>query len=136
MSGCISSYSEIENAVRIDVISLIQYLLNDKSIIDENLLSPSATERAVFATQNSHPNTDDELYFLQLLTDLECSSSPKLISWSQEKQSDNMWVSGGYIVFMLMEKLSGVMIKEQEFWEEYSLEKRDEIRKAFHDAIM
>jgi hypothetical protein len=51
------------------------------------------------------------------------------------KQDDDMWVPGGYIVFILMEKLPGVMIKEEDFWTKYSLQQRDEVRVAFQEAL-
>jgi len=46
-----------------------------------------------------------------------------------------MWVPGGYVVYILMEKLPGS--PPWDFWieERYSLEDRNEIREAFRVAL-
>ena len=64
-----------------------------------------------------------------------CSSAPRLISWKREKQDKEMCVPGGYVVYILMEKLPGV--HPLNFWAEeyFSRRDRDEIRRAFREAM-
>ncbi|KAL2216427.1 hypothetical protein M432DRAFT_61931 [Thermoascus aurantiacus ATCC 26904] len=44
---------------------------------------------------------------LQLLTKNGCASTPELLSFKQEEQGNDMWVPGGYILYMLMSRLPG-----------------------------
>jgi hypothetical protein len=39
------------------------------------------------------------------LTAAGCSSTPALIAWKHDTQGDDDWVTGGYIDYILMEKL-------------------------------
>lgn len=49
-----------------------------------------------------------EIEALSRLTQAKCSYSPKLLSWSREKQGSSMWIPGGWFIFILMEKLPGI----------------------------
>lgn len=55
------------------------------------------------------------------------------MTYVQMPQTEEMCLPGGYIVFMLMEKLPGKMILD--FWD-YDLETRDRIREAFKSCWM
>ncbi|KAK2756237.1 hypothetical protein FQN54_005645 [Arachnomyces sp. PD_36] len=93
--------------------------------------SQRPSERAKQATEVPHPVTESELYALQHLTRAECSSTPTLRSWKQTKQGKRGWVPGGYVVYLLMNKLPGIQIDQIE---ELSLKERNELRAAFKKA--
>jgi hypothetical protein len=67
------------------------------------------------------------------LTQQGCLSTPRLLSYCQIQQTDETVLPGGYIVFLLMEKLPGKMIMD--FWD-YDFEKRTQIREAFKASWM
>ncbi|KAH8811932.1 hypothetical protein F5884DRAFT_855254 [Xylogone sp. PMI_703] len=66
------------------------------------------------------------------LSNAGCKSSPKLLDWFVDTQREGMPFPGSYIVFILMEKLPGII--PWEFWR-MPIEKRDGIREAFDKAI-
>lgn len=68
------------------------------------------------------------------LTDLGCTSTPRLIDYEGMAQDDGMghWMPGGYIVYILMELLPGIPIYD--FWV-LPREERDGIRTAFQTAL-
>lgn len=74
-----------------------------------------------------------EVYNLENLTNGGCSCTPKLIDFDVFRQSEKGGpVPGGYIVFILMEKVPG---KNLENFDTFPLEKRDRVRIAFVKAI-
>ncbi|RFU30078.1 hypothetical protein B7463_g6263, partial [Scytalidium lignicola] len=77
--------------------------------------------------------TVEELNNLNRLTQAGCKSSLRLIGWYSEKQTEHMPLPGGYLVWILMEKVPG--ITPWDFWE-MPREERDQIRKSFHEALM
>src|SRR5947209_19261190 len=96
---------------------------------------PNPRERAKYASKELNDYTENEINVLTKLTECDCSASPRLISWMREQQDETMWVPGGYVVYILMEKLPGD--SPFNFWVEkyFSLEDRDEVRKAFRAAL-
>ena len=90
-----------------------------------------AKERAKQARIIPEPATQDEVKALQMLTQAACSSSPTLLAWKHERQSADMWLPGGYIVYILMNKLPGIRIESIEL---LPRQERDELRKSFKDA--
>lgn len=73
-----------------------------------------------------------EIDRLERLTELGCTSTPRLIDYERMTQDDKMWLPGGYIVYILMELLPGISLDA--FWE-LSRKERDEVRKAFQIAL-
>jgi hypothetical protein len=51
--------------------------------------------------------TANEVPALETLTKAGCSFTPTLYAWKEEKQASEMWVPGGFIAYILMEKLPG-----------------------------
>jgi hypothetical protein len=72
-----------------------------------------------------------ELDALKQLTEAECSSAPTLLNHKQEKQTDDMLVPQGYILYILMNRLPGVPLGK--FWLMNEAERHD-IREAFKVA--
>ena len=72
-----------------------------------------------------------ELDALKQLTEAECSSAPTLLKYKQEKQTDEMLVPQGYIIYILMNRLPGVSLGK--FWLIDAAERQD-IRDAFKTA--
>ena len=96
---------------------------------------PDPLQRADDASEQWNDDTEDEIQALEDLTEAGCAAAPKLLSWTEEQQDNTMWVPGGYIVYILMEKLPGA--PPMDFWVEgrYSLEDRNAIRAAFRKAL-
>lgn len=96
---------------------------------------PNPRERAKYASEELSDFTENEIDVLTTLTECGCSVAPRLISWTREQQDETMWVPGGYVVYILMEKLPG--IPPLNFWveKEFSLKDRDEVRKSFRAAL-
>ena len=90
-----------------------------------------ASERSKQAHTIPEPGTQNEIEALRMLTQAACSSSPTLLAWKQERQNADMWLPGGYIVYILMNKLPGICIESIDFLPRHE---RDELRKSFKDA--
>lgn len=71
---------------------------------------------------------DHEIDVLQQLTEAGCSCTPKLVDYVIVAQSQDEFVPGGYIAFILMEKLPG---RNLDSFNTFSLKKRDEVRISF-----
>ena len=87
-----------------------------------------AGERAKQATTDLHPTAVDEIDALDILTQAGCSSTPTLLVWKQEKQTEHDWIPGGYIVYVLMNKFPGIQVP----WITHLCA---EEQQAFHDAF-
>jgi hypothetical protein len=80
-----------------------------------------------------------EIRSLTRLTEAKCPYTPRLLSVLQKKQDTAMWVPGGWLVFILMERLSGV--RPLNFWcprdgqSAMSRAQRDEVREGFKKAL-
>lgn len=55
-----------------------------------------------------------------------------LFSWKKDKQDRHMWVPGGYILYILMEKLPG--FSPERFYVDLDRAERDELRSKFKEA--
>lgn len=80
---------------------------------------PNPSERAKYAWKELNDYTENEIDVLRTLTESGCSAAPKLLSWTRELQDETMWVPGGYVVYILMEKLPGA--PPFNFWVEKDL---------------
>lgn len=77
------------------------------------------------------PSAEMEITALGELTKAGGSCTPTLHAWKHEKQGTQMWIPGGFIVYILMEKLPGMRLDD--IW---SLERKEryEVRKSFKEA--
>jgi hypothetical protein len=90
-----------------------------------------SADRAKQASVVLNPGTEREIEALSILTKAGCSSSPALITWKQERQGKHDWVPGGYIVYLLMERVPGIRVHQLK---DFSLQERDAIRTSFKEA--
>lgn len=100
---------------------------------DAEYVKTSSDERAKQAVDTMGQSTDNEIKALEKLTKAGCSCTPTLLAWKHEKQDSHMWIPGGFIDYILMEKLSGICLGDVCF---FSLDRTewDEIRKHFREA--
>lgn len=83
--------------------------------------------------------TKMEITALRRLTRAKCPYSPKLLSILRKKQDSTMWVPGGWLIFILMEKVPGGPLDN--FWKPskerpaMTRYQRDEVRKGFKEAL-
>lgn len=94
----------------------------------------SSEERAEQAIHDMGENTRFEIDALRCLTQAGCSSSPALLGWKRETQSNTDWVPGGYIEYILMERMPGV--RPPPYWQPMAQEERDRLLKAFKEAYL
>ncbi|KAK6815160.1 hypothetical protein RU639_008439 [Aspergillus parasiticus] len=92
----------------------------------------SSTERAKQAIHDMGKSFRFEIDALRCLTQARCSSSPALLGWKRETQSNTDWVPGGYIEYILMERMPGV--RPPPYWQ--PMEERDRLLKAFKEAYL
>ena len=90
-------------------------------------------ERAKQAKREIGYIAQTELRALEKLTSMECSSTPTLLAKELATQGRDMPVPGGFIVYMLMNRLPGIPIDK--FWMMDSME-RQAIRDAFKTAYL
>lgn len=88
--------------------------------------------RAQQASENIGHIAKAELAALKQLSETECSSAPRLLDYCQMKQTDDMIVPQGYILYILMNRLPGVPLGDI-FWQLDAAERQD-IRGAFKIA--
>jgi hypothetical protein len=74
----------------------------------------------------------NEIEALQILTRAGCSSTPSLFAWKQDKQGWESWVPEGYVFYILMEKLTGIVVNN--FYRDLDRKERDELRESFKGA--
>ncbi|GAB1205314.1 hypothetical protein BDV32DRAFT_118848 [Aspergillus pseudonomiae] len=96
--------------------------------------SSSSEERAKQARHDMGEKTLFEIDALRCLTQAGCSSSPALLGWTRETQSNTDWVPGGYIEYILMERVPGV--RPPAYWHPMDQEERDRLLKAFKEAYI
>lgn len=78
--------------------------------------------------------TQNEIEALETLTTAGCSRAPTLYSWYQGKQDWESWVPDGYVVYILMEKLPGIVVMD--FFGDLDRKERDQFRESFKEAWM
>ncbi|KAL1967825.1 hypothetical protein VTN77DRAFT_2514 [Rasamsonia byssochlamydoides] len=94
-----------------------------------------ASKRARQARHAMLPFARDEIAALELLTKQGCTFAPTLLAWKQEKQGADMWVPGGPIVFILMEKVPGICLADVvDIFLSIKRDERDQLREAFKKA--
>jgi hypothetical protein len=80
-----------------------------------------------------------EITELKRLTRMKCPYTPKLLSILREKQDSTMWVPGGWLIFILVEKVPGKPLDT--FWKPskerpaMTRSQRDEVRIGFKEAL-
>ena len=85
-----------------------------------------------------HRYTLDEIEALRTFGALKCANAPHLLSLVADylpSGRDEQAMIGGYVVFMLMNKVPGQPLDYDTFWEKDE-ETREEIRQAFKVARM
>ena len=104
---------------------------------------PSDDEGAKYAQMGEYAEaTRDEIKFLRRLTEANCSAAPRLLAVKEGTQESSMLtgeceyeedvlVRGGYIVWILMEKVPG---EELTGFKSFSPQERQEIRDEFRKA--
>ncbi|PYI02598.1 hypothetical protein BO78DRAFT_351264 [Aspergillus sclerotiicarbonarius CBS 121057] len=85
--------------------------------------------RAKQAISDTPSRGEMEVEALSTLTTAGCSSAPSLIDWMQREQTQDQWVPGGYIHFVVMEMVPGVDVSS--VWNRMERDERDELRAAF-----
>jgi hypothetical protein len=105
----------------------------------EKELHPDPKHRAREASKTPSMYTKMEITALKRLTRVKCPHTPKLLSILRKEQDSTMWVPGGWLIFILMEKVPGEPLDH--FWKP-SMERpamtrsqRDEVRKDFKEAL-
>ncbi|KAL8830159.1 MAG: hypothetical protein Q9170_005864 [Blastenia crenularia] len=85
---------------------------------------------------------------VQTLTAAGCSVTPTLLAVQIAEQDQSvlefrfpestvqMWMPGGYIVYILMAKLPAQPMDINSFWNDYSRSERDQVRDAFKKSYM
>ncbi|PYH55738.1 uncharacterized protein BO96DRAFT_435128 [Aspergillus niger CBS 101883] len=96
----------------------------------------SATKRSSIRAQQAvaEPSArgENEVEALRLLTEAGCSSTPALIDWMNSKQTQDQWIPGGYIHFIVMEMVPGVDVCS--IIDDMDRGERDELRAAFKQS--
>jgi hypothetical protein len=52
---------------------------------------------------------------LKKLSEAGCSSTPRLLAYQRLTQNDEMWLPGGYVVFILIQLMPGISLED--FWD-------------------
>lgn len=73
-----------------------------------------------------------ESEILKELTEKGSKCTPRYIDHEVRNQTDRDYVPGGYVSYLLMEKLPGTNLLD---WHEFDLQKRNRVRLAFAKAI-
>ncbi|GKZ31238.1 hypothetical protein AbraIFM66950_011531 [Aspergillus brasiliensis] len=98
----------------------------------------SATKRAPVRAQQAVSETSTrgtrEVEALSLLTKAGCSSTPSLIDWMKRQQTQDEWVPGGFIQFIVMEMVPGVDVSMN--LAKMERQERDELRAAFKASLL
>ncbi|OKO94529.1 hypothetical protein PENSUB_11796 [Penicillium subrubescens] len=97
----------------------------------------TGTEHAPPATRTQQVQPDEvcgEIEAFKLLMSQGCCSVPRLLGYCEKKQGEHDLVPGGYVKYIVWEKVPGEPLTEDFFW---SLDphKRKDIRAKFRDAF-
>lgn len=84
--------------------------------------------------QAAKPQPHIELTALRALQKLKCDVVPTLLSYREGQQDEDGIVPGGYITYVVWEKVPGEPLSPEEFWE-LDLESRQAIRDTFREAF-
>lgn len=69
-----------------------------------------AEDQAKQARTVLHPSAQEEIRALKTLNWNGCSSAPTLLAQKEDVQGAHDWVPGGYILYLLMNKLPGIQV--------------------------
>lgn len=94
--------------------------------------NPDSEERAKLAVDQVSWLGQQEVLCLEHLNERNCSVTPRLIPDIVVKQPDDMWIPGGYLMFVVMEKVPGEDLTDH--WER-PLAERQKIQAAFKEAL-
>lgn len=120
-------------------ISLWLLLIRYRIPSSTTTLHPDPIHRGKEASKKSSMYTKMEITALKRLARMNCPYTPKLLSVLRQVQDSTMWVPGGWLVFVLMEKVPGVPLNN--FWypskekPAMTRSQRDEVREAFKRAL-
>lgn len=84
--------------------------------------------------QAAEPQPHVELTTLKALKKVECDVVPDLLAYQEGKQGEDSIVPGGYITYVVWDKVPGESLNAEEFWE-LDLESRQAIRDKFREAF-
>ena len=103
-------------------------------------------ERAKYVAEDQYGvYTVQENDTLDALTKDDCSVTPKLYLLHADVQDESIlrskdgytyWMLGGYIVYIVMQKIPAIPLNFNMFWNEFSLEQRTEIRTSFREGCL
>ncbi|KAE8154113.1 hypothetical protein BDV25DRAFT_148265 [Aspergillus avenaceus] len=79
--------------------------------------------------------TSQEIDALMALTKAECSCTPKYFASKHTNQTPDDWVPGGFLDYIVMEKMEGVTLSE-EYLRELSQREQQELRNAFKSSYL
>ena len=110
-------------------------------ILDEKE-TPCERARHALGMQLSYL-TETEIKHLQVVTDAQCEQTPHLIMVQIDEQDQSVmndgctawWMPGGYIVYILMDKLPAQDLDFAIFWHDFSAEEREDVRRSFRRAM-
>lgn len=84
--------------------------------------------------QAAKPPPHVELTALKALKILECDVVPDLLAYQGGKQGDDSIVPGGYITYVVWDKVPGEPLSAEEFWR-LDVESRQAIRDKFRETF-
>jgi hypothetical protein len=84
--------------------------------------------------QAAKPQPHVELTTLKALNELRCDVVPELLAYQEGKQGEDSIVPGGYITYVVWDKVPGEPLSKEEFWE-LDLKSRQAIRDKFREAF-
>lgn len=90
--------------------------------------------RQIRREQAAKPQPHVELTALKALKEFECDVVPDLLAYQVGEQSEDSIVPGGYITYVVWDKVPGKPLNAEEFWEQ-DLKSRQAIRNKFRNAF-
>ncbi|KAJ5413462.1 hypothetical protein N7465_005767 [Penicillium sp. CMV-2018d] len=102
------------------------------------LVDTELENSSVRQAQASKPRRHVELDALSCLTKNKCTTAPRLLGYDIRKQDTNDLVPGGYIMYLVWEKVPGEPLDIDEFWRfPFSRRQiiRDKFKKAYEEVL-
>lgn len=84
--------------------------------------------------QAAKPQPHVELTTLKMLKKLECDVVPDLLAYQEGKHGEDSIVPGGFITYVVWDKVPGEPLSAEEFWK-LDLKSRKAIRDKFREAF-
>jgi hypothetical protein len=88
---------------------------------------------SIRATQGVKSYEPTELTTLKSLQEKGCDVIPRLLRYQCDQQDEDDTVPGGFITYVIWEKVPGESLNIQKFWG-YSFSEREEIRLKFREV--